>query len=181
MFKLMPIDHQLCLLAYSYRLRLDECRQSPDHMDIYKNQVITMHRLLILSCLLGVIKSLVVFVGHYCTPATKLTTLWCADRFLILPPELTRNIRCVFGFIHLNIWLVLSYAAVCFSPTMMMPWLIYYYFLLAFRLGKFGLQATINNLEGQRMSTFVVLSSLLLKIAFVTLCKRSFEAELDTN
>lgn len=52
----MPIDHQLCLLAYSYRLRLDECRQSPDHMDIYKNQVITMHRLLILSCLLGVVR-----------------------------------------------------------------------------------------------------------------------------
>ncbi|KRG06407.1 uncharacterized protein LOC26528617 isoform X1 [Drosophila mojavensis] len=180
MFQMLPYDHQLCLMAYSYKLDLNACRRPVEQKDLSMDKVLIMHRILLLSCLIAVIKGVVDFVKHYCSPRTKLSTLWQNDRFLVLQPATTRKCRCAISFIHLNFWLVLTYATVSFTPSLMLPWLIYYYALLSLRLMKFGLKAAENKLKGERLKAAVVLSNLIFKIAFVTFCKKDFQAVLDT-
>ncbi|KRG06406.1 uncharacterized protein LOC26528617 isoform X2 [Drosophila mojavensis] len=121
MFQMLPYDHQLCLMAYSYKLDLNACRRPVEQKDLSMDKVLIMHRILLLSCLIAV-----------------------------------------------------------FTPSLMLPWLIYYYALLSLRLMKFGLKAAENKLKGERLKAAVVLSNLIFKIAFVTFCKKDFQAVLDT-
>ncbi|TDG39992.1 hypothetical protein AWZ03_013584 [Drosophila navojoa] len=177
---MLPYDHKLCHMAYSYKLDLNACRRPVEQNDLAMDKVFIMHRILVLSCLIAVIKGVLVFIKHYNSPRTKLPTLWQNDRFLVLQPATTRICRCVISFIHLNCWLLLTYAAVSFTPSLMLPWLIYYYVLLALRLMKYGIKASANKLKGKRLKKAVVISNMILKIAFVTFCKKDFQAVLDT-
>ncbi|KRF84649.1 uncharacterized protein Dvir_GJ26588 [Drosophila virilis] len=180
MFQLIPYDKQIKLMARTYKLKMDASRQSMEMLNLPNNYFFIMHRILLLMCLHGVLESLYIFTCHYCTLAIKLPTLWHNHRFLILPPELTRQLRCGFGFLHINAWLGLTYAALAFAPALMIPWLIYYYGFLGLHLLKLSIKVLGKSMQGEGIQTSIKLMGLSLKIAFVILCKRNYEAILKS-
>ncbi|XP_064545681.1 uncharacterized protein LOC135433499 [Drosophila montana] len=154
MFQLIPYDEQIFLIARRYKLKVDASRESIELLDFPKSYFFIMHRILIFMCMHGLMKSLYIFTCHYCSSVTKLPTLWHNNRFLILPPE--------------------------FSPALMIPWLIYHYGFLSLRLLKFSVKVVGKRVQGEGMQTSIKLMGLSLKIAFVILCKRNYEAILKS-
>ncbi|KAM8719972.1 hypothetical protein ACLKA7_006088 [Drosophila subpalustris] len=145
-----PFNSQFCVMAHKRGLTEGEiCNKImkiPSSVFTFFT-IDIMPYVLMALCANGVVNSLYTFVRICLNMSLKPTTTWQNNGLCLIPPILFRCLITLNRLLHLNSWILLSFAAYNYSAKLMIPWMVYHCAFLTVSLVKLFLKATLSHIE----------------------------------